>query len=78
MTVICLMLFLTIVLLGSAISLTYSMNATIKENIPKDLQVIRQVPEGETIPESTLTETLTADGLDMSSLKDIEDMNVYS
>ena len=78
MTVICLMLFLTIVLLGSAISLTYSMNSSIKDNIPKDLQVIRHIYEGDSVPESGLTDTLAAEGLDMSSLKDIEAMNVYS
>ena len=65
MTVICLMLFLTIVLLGSAISLTYSMNSSIKDNIPKDLQVIRHIYEGDSVPESGLTDTLAAEGLTM-------------
>ncbi|MBO4864649.1 MAG: ABC transporter permease [Eubacterium sp.] len=40
MTVICLMLFLTIVLLGSAISLTRSMNQNIKEMLPRDVQIV--------------------------------------
>ena len=40
MTVICLMLFLTIVLLGSSISLTRSMNQNIKELLPRDVQII--------------------------------------
>ena len=73
MTVVCLMLFLTIVLLGSAISLTRSMNKNIKDFLPKDIQIVSEVYISNKDAETVLSEN----GFDMSKLKDIAGYNLY-
>lgn len=73
MTVVCLMLFLTIVLLGTAISLTRSMNKNIREFLPKDIQIVSEVYISGKDAETALTEA----GFDMSKLKDVAGYNVY-
>ena len=73
MTVVCLMLFLTIVLLGTAISLTRSMNKNIKELLPKDVQIVSE----RYICDKDVVTALTENGFDMSKLKDVASYNVY-
>lgn len=73
MTVVCLMLFLTIVLLGTAISLTRSMNKNIKDFLPKDIQIISKV----NISEKDVNTVLSENGFDMSKLKDVAGYNIY-
>ncbi len=73
MTVVCLMLFLTIVLLGTAISLTQSMNKNIKDFLPKDIQIISKV----NISEKDVKTVLSENGFDMSKLKDVAGYNIY-
>ncbi len=73
MTVVCLMLFLTIVLLGTAISLTRSMNKNIKDFLPKDIQIVSKV----NISEKDVKTVLSENGFDMSKLKDVAGYNIY-
>ena len=73
MTVICLMLFLTIVLLGSAISLTRSMNQNIKKLLPKDIQFASEVY----ISDKDVMTALTENGFETDRLKDIVSYNSY-
>ena len=73
MTVICLMLFLTIVLLGSAISLTRSMNQNIKEMLPKDIQLASEVY----ISDKDVMTVLTENGFETDKLKNVVSYNAY-
>ncbi|SEQ03641.1 putative ABC transport system permease protein [Lachnospiraceae bacterium NE2001] len=73
MTVICLMLFLTIVLLGSAISLTRSMNQNIKKLLPKDLQMVSELY----ISDKDVMTALKENGFETDRLKDIVSYNSY-
>lgn len=73
MTVICLMLFLTIVLLGSAISLTRSMNQNIKKLLPKDIQMVSEV----SVSGKDIETALTENGFETDRLKDVVSYNCY-
>ncbi len=77
MTVICLMLFLTIVLLGSAISLTYSMNSSIKNTLTKDVQLLMSYDVEGVDPESDILSDLSTKGFDTGKFENIEDLSVY-
>jgi len=72
MTVICLMLFLTIVLLGSALSLANSMNSNIKELIPCDVMLGKHGDDGGDVVSAYIKE-----GFDMSVLQDVEVVKYY-
>lgn len=73
MTVICLMLFLTIVLLGSSISLTRSMNQNIKELLPRDIQIEEDVEKAG----RDALDTLEGQGFKKELLKDIVSLYTY-
>ena len=67
------MLFLTIVLLGSAISLTRSMNQNIKEMLPKDIQLASEVY----ISDKDVMTVLTENGFETDKLKNVVSFNAY-
>ena len=70
MSIICLMLFLTIVLLGSSISLTRSLNQNVRAIGQSELE-IRYYGDGE------VSDALKEDGFDMSKLSDVESVGIY-
>ncbi|MBO6165210.1 MAG: ABC transporter permease [Eubacterium sp.] len=73
MSVICLMLFLTIVLLGSSISLTRSLNSNLRKLVPCEFQV-KYFYEEET---KSITDALTEKGFDLSKLDNTESVKFY-
>lgn len=64
MTIICIMLFLTICILSSALSIKDSMNKNLKELVPADIQMELNV-NGEVNPEGKIQEILESKGLDL-------------
>ena len=81
MTVICLMLLLTIVLLGTAFSLSRSLNGNIKNLLKTDLYLYKGVDVfGETIEEGAESEILAdlaENGFGKENFSDIVDYYVY-
>ena len=81
MTVICLMLLLTIVLLGTAFSLSRSLNGNIKNLLKTDLYLYKGVDvSGETIEEGAESEILAdlaENGFGKENFSDIVDYYVY-
>ena len=81
MTVICLMLLLTIVLLGTAFSLSRSLNGNIKNLLKTDLYLYKGVDvSGETIEEgaeSEILDDLAENGFGKENFSDIVDYYVY-
>lgn len=95
MSVICIMLFMTITILSSAISLKNTMQREIDEVTPVDVNLYKsmnlpktyQTKSGNTIEETEeavedskipVEETLKNNGFDMSLLKDIVEIPIYS
>ncbi len=73
MTVICLMLFLTILLLGSAIGLTHSLNSNIRDHLPSDVNINRLMDESK---EDVIT-TLENNGFDTTIFKNVTTAYFY-
>ena len=94
MSIICLMLFMTITILSSSLSLRNTMQRDLKEMTPVDINMyktanlperytkygIEIIPTQEQIEDSRLpiSETLKNNGLDMSVLKDIVEIPIYA
>ena len=94
MSVICLMLFMTITILSSSLSLRNTMQRDLKEMTPVDINIyktanlpekytnygIEIIPTQEQIEDSRLpiSETLKNNGLDMSVLKNIVEIPIYA
>ena len=73
MTVICLMLFLTIVLLGSSISLTRSLNSNLRDLVPCDVQVKYFYDE----ENDNVDDALAKEGFDLGKLDNKECVKYY-
>ena len=87
MTVICLMLFMTITILSTALSLRNSMQADLQEMTPVDLNLYKtaNLPEDEKYTEEAIKDsrelvstTLTNNGFDMNNLKDVVEIPIYA
>ena len=94
MSVICLMLFMTITILSSALALKSTMQKELDEVTPVDINLLKiaNLPEstvsyGKTITYTkeqredskiTITETLKNNGIDMNVLKDVTEVPIYT
>ncbi len=93
MSIICIMLFMTITILSSSLSLRESMQKDLIEMTPVDINLEKVITTSETYTDShgnihqnknnqtsntTLTETLINNGLDIKVLKDIIEIPIYS
>ena len=76
MTTICLMLFLTICILSTALSLKNSLSQGVKELAPIDVQFRKNTNPSNIEQESTIKETLQKEDL-YNYLKDIVEINTY-
>lgn len=87
MTVICLMLFMTITILSSALSLRNTMQADLKEMTPVDLNLYKTAylpDDGKNTDvaiedsKEPVSYTLTNNGFDMNNLKDVVEIPIYA
>ena len=94
MSVICLMLFMTITILSSSLSLQNSMKKDLKEVTPVDINLYKQANIGETyyvygVPKTStpeqredskqpITATLKQNGYNIDELKDITEIEIYN
>lgn len=94
MSVICLMLFMTITILSSSLSLQNSMKKDLKEVTPVDINLYKQANIGETyyvygVPKKStpeqredskqpITATLKQNGYNIDELKDITEIEIYN
>lgn len=94
MSIICVMLFMTITVLSSSLSIQSSMDKQLKDMTPVDINLtktaylpekyfdygIEITPTKEAIEDSktTIVNTLNTNGYDMSTLKDITEISVYT
>ncbi|MCM1157561.1 MAG: ABC transporter permease [Bacteroidales bacterium] len=87
MTIICLLLFMTISVLSSSLSLNNSMTKDLEEMTPVDINLYKTANLPETdeytkvqIEDSRLSvsDTLKNAGMDMSLLKDVVEINIYA
>lgn len=87
MTIICLLLFMTISVLSSGLSLNNVLTGNLREmtpvdinlsktaNLPDDGQYTKEVIEDSRLP---ISETLKNNGLDMNVLKDVVEVEIYA
>ena len=87
MTVICLLLFMTISVLSSALSLNYVLTQDLEEMTPVDINLYKtaNLPEGDDYTEEQIadsrvwiSDTLKNNGFDMSLLKDVVELETYA
>ena len=87
MTVICLMLFMTITILSTALSLRNSMQADLKEMTPVDLNLYKTayLPNEKKYTKDAIEDskepvssTLINNGFDMNNLKDVVEIPIYA
>ena len=87
MSVICLMLFMTITILSSSLSLNNTMRKDLEEMTPVDINLYKtaNLPENNKFTEAriedskkTLTQTLIDNGFDMNKLKDMVEIPIYA
>ncbi len=94
MSVICIMLFMTISILSSSLSVQSSMDKQLEEMTPVDLNLVKTAylpekytkygieitPTKEAIEDSkvTILETLKTNGYDINNLKDIVEISIYT
>lgn len=87
MSVICLMLFMTITILSSALSLNNTMRKDLEDTTPVDLNLYKtaNLPENEKMSKAqiedsrkTMIQTLEDNGFDMTKLKDVIEIPIYA
>ena len=87
MSVICLMLFMTITILSSALSLNNTMRRDLEEMTPVDLNLYKtaNLPENKKFSKAriedsrkTMVQTLEENGFDMNNLKDVVEIPIYA
>lgn len=84
MSIICLMLFVTICVLSSALSIKNSMSKNVEELSPVDIQVYKNVDTHGTLEDEvqvramSTRESLKTIGFNFDDLKDITEVSVYS
>lgn len=87
MSVICLMLFMTITILSSALSLNNTMRKDLEDTTPVDLNLYKtaNLPENEKMSKAqiedsrkTMVQSLEDNGFDMNKLKDVVEIQVYA
>lgn len=85
MSAICLMLFMTITILSSSLSLRNTMQRDLKEMTPVDINMYKTVNLSEEYTQEQrddsklpISETLKNNGLDMSVLKDVIEIPIYA
>lgn len=87
MSVICLMLFMTITILSSALSLNNTMRKDLEDTTPVDLNLYKtaNLPENEKMSKAqiedsrkTMVQSLEDNGFDMTKLKDVVEIPVYA
>lgn len=87
MSIICLMLFMTITLLSSALSLNNTMRKDLEDTTPVDLNLYKtaNLPENEKMSKAqiedsrkTMIQTLEDNGFDMTKLKDVVEIPIYA
>lgn len=87
MSVICLMLFMTITIFSSALSLNNTMRKDLEDTTPVDLNLYKtaNLPENEKMSKAqiedsrkTMVQSLEDNGFDMNKLKDVVEIPVYA
>ena len=87
MSVICLMLFMTITILSSALSLNNTMRRDLEEMTPVDINLYKtaNLPENKKFSKAriedsrkTMVQTLEENGFDMNNLKDTVEIPIYA
>lgn len=87
MSIICLMLFMTITILLSALSLNNTMRKDLEDTTPVDLNLYKtaNLPENEKMSKAqiedsrkTMIQTLEDNGFDMTKLKDVVEIPIYA
>lgn len=87
MTVICLLLFMTISALSSALSLNYVLTQELEEMTPVDINLYKtaNLPEGDAYTDEQIadsrvriSDTLKNNGFDMGLLKDVVELETYA
>ena len=87
MSIICLMLFMTITILSSALSLNSTMRKDLEDTTPVDLNLYKtaNLPENEKMSKAqiedsrkTMIQTLEDNGFDMTKLKDVVEIPIYA
>ena len=87
MSVICLMLFMTITILSSALSLNNTIRKDLEDTTPVDLNLYKtaNLPENEKMSKAqiedsrkTMVQSLEDNGFDMNKLKDVVEIPVYA
>ena len=87
MSIICLMLFMTITILSSALSLNNTMRKDLEDTTPVDLNLYKtaNLPENEKMSKAqiedsrkTMVQSLEDNGFDMNKLKDVVEIQVYA
>ena len=87
MSIICLMLFMTITILSSALSLNNTMRKDLEDTTPVDLNLYKtaNLPENEKMSKvqiedsrKTMIQTLEDNGFDMTKLKDVVEIPIYA
>lgn len=87
MSIICLMLFMTITILSSALSLNNTMRKDLEDTTPVDLNLYKtaNLPENEKMSQAqiedsrkTMIQTLEDNGFDMTKLKDVVEIPIYA
>lgn len=87
MSIICLMLFMTITILSSALSLNNTMRKDLEDTTPVDLNLYKtaNLPENEKMSKAqiedsrkTMIQTLEDNGFDMTKLKDVVEIPIYT
>lgn len=87
MSIICLMLFMTITILSSALSLNNTMRKDLEDTTPVDLNLYKtaNLPENEKMSKAqiedsrkTMIQTLEDNGFDMIKLKDVVEIPIYA
>ena len=87
MSVICLMLFMTITILSSALSLNNTMRRDLEEMTPVDINLYKtaNLPENKKFSKAriedsrkTMVQTLEENGFDMNNLKDVVEIPIYA
>ena len=87
MSIICLMLFMTITILSSALSLNNTMRKDLEDTTPVDLNLYKtaNLPENEKMSQAqiedsrkTIIQSLEDNGFDMTILKDVVEIPIYA
>lgn len=87
MSIICLMLFMTITILSSALSLNNTMRKDLEDTTPVDLNLYKtaNLPENEKMSKAqiedsrkTMIQTLEDNGFDMTKIKDVVEIPIYA